>query len=331
MTDGAIHYANAQSGAGFDAAPCTGDLHRFQLVGGKRADFVKNLSFTAEVTCGEFGKNDVTVPNLKISVNAKGGVFDLDPFSMPLFGAQGLGSMHADLSGAIPQYQIRYSLPQFRIEEFFKTLAPQKVAEGAMDFSAALSMHGLTVTEVKQSMQGVMSLRGVNVMLLGNDLDAEFARFESSQNFNLVDVGAFFVAGPLGVVVTKGYNFASLFQGSGGSSEIQMLVSDWTVENGIAQAQDVAMATNENRVAARGGLDFVNDQFVDATVALIDDKGCASARQKVHGTFQEPVVEKPDFIHSLAGPALELLKKGRSIFPGSACEVFYEGSVAPPT
>jgi len=44
-------------------------------------------------------------------------------------------------------------------------------------------------------------------------------------------------------LITKGYDFGSLFAGSGGSSRIRVLVSGWKVERGIAQAKDVAMAT----------------------------------------------------------------------------------------
>ncbi len=199
-----------------------------------------------------------------------------------------------------------------------------------MDFSANLSMQGKSLNEMKLTANGASSLRGKNLTLDGYDLDREFSRFESSQNFNLVDVGAFFFAGPVGLVVTKGYNFASIFKGSGGNSKIRTLVSDWKVERGVAHAQDVAMATNENRLALQGGLDFVNERFDDVTVALIDAKGCAKVRQKITGPFQKPVVEKPNILVSLAGPALKLLKKARNLFPGGQCEVIYDGLVAPP-
>jgi AsmA-like protein len=270
------------------------------------------------------------VSDLKFSAGGKNGIFDLKPVTMRVFGAQGSGSLQADFSGAVPLYHVRYFLPQFHIEELFKTLSPQKVAEGRMDFSANLSMRGKTVNEMRQTMEGQISLRGENLTLNGIDLDQEFSRFESSQNFNLVDVGAFFFAGPLGLVVTKGYNFASIFQGSGGRSEIRTLVSGWKVEHGVAQAQDVAMATNENRIALQGRLDFVNERFDDVTMALIDTKGCPKVRQKMRGTFAKPVVEKPSILKSLTGPALGLLKKGTDLFPGGKCEVLYAGSVAPP-
>jgi len=158
---------------------------------------------------------------------------------------------------------------------------------------------------------GTVSLRGENIKLLGRDLDEEFSRFESSQNFNLVDVGAFFFAGPLGLLVTKGFNFASNLQGPSGSSEIRTLVSDWQVEHGVAKAQDVALATSQHRVAIQGGLDLVNETFNDLTMALVDTEGCAKVRQTIRGSFLKPQVEKPSILKSLFGPVEKALQVGR--------------------
>lgn len=66
------------------------------------------------------------------------------------------------------------------------------------------------------------------------------------------------------------------------------------------------------------------------TVALIGPQGCAKLKQKISGPFQKPVVEQPNLLVSFAGPALKLLKKGRDLLPGGACEVIYTGSVATP-
>jgi AsmA protein len=330
LSDGTLLYVDKQSGDGFEAVNCNLDVHRLRLAGGKSPDLMKNLSFTAVLGCGEIRKNDFTVSDVKFSADGKNGVFDLKPVTIRVFGGQGSGSIQADFLGAVPLYHVRYSLSQFHIEEFLKTLSPKKVAEGSMDFSANLSMQGKTVNEMKQTVDGDISLRGENLTLDGHDLDRVISRFESSQNFNLVDVGALFFAGPFGLVVTKGYGFASIFRGSGGRSEIRTLVSDWKVERGVARAQNAAMTTNKNRIALQGGLDFVNERFNDMTVAVIDAQGCAAVRQKIHGSFQKPVVEKPSILKSLTGPALTLLKKGRDLLPGEECKVFYAGSVAPP-
>jgi len=330
LVNATLLYTDKQSGKGFEAADCSLNVDRLRHPGGKSQDLMKHLSINAELSCGEVRQGEVTVSDLKLLVNGKHAVYDLRPVTMRVFGGQGTGSIQADYSGAAPLYHVQYALSQFNIEEFFKVLMSQKVAEGPIDFSATLSMHGQTVDELKQNVNGEFTLRGENLTLNGRDLDREISRYESSQNFNLVDVGAFFFAGPLGLAVTKGYNFASNFQGSGGHTDIRTLVSDWRVERGVAQAQDVVMATNKNRIALKGGIDFVNQRFNDVTVAVIDAKGCAKVRQKIHGSFQKPVVEKPNILKALTGPAVTLLKKGRELLPNGECKAFYTGSVMPP-
>jgi uncharacterized protein involved in outer membrane biogenesis len=329
LSGGTIFYADKRSGGGFDAGDCSLDLRDLLLAGGG-TDIRKDISFTADIHCGKTRSRDYTVSDLKLSADAKNGVFDLKPVTLGIFGGQGSGSMRADYSGAYPLYHVRFALAQFRIEELLKTQSPEKIADGPMDFSMNLSLQGKTAQQMKQRASGEVVLRGENLTLVGHDLELEFTRFESSQNFNLVDVGAFFFAGPVGLAVTKGYNFANVLKGSGGTSAIRTFVSHWKVEHGVMHAQDVAMATSGHRMALLGGLDIANARFVDVTLALIDSGGCAEVRQKISGPFVKPVVEQPNIFKSLAGPAIKLLKKGRDLLPGGACDVIYAGSVAAP-
>lgn len=305
-------------------------MHSLQIAEGNSGELLKNISFTAEFSCPEIRSQGLTFSDVKFTGKGRDGIITLDPVTMHLFGGQGSGSIGMDFSHPVSRYSIHSFLSKFRIEDYLKTLSGKKVGEGSMDFSANLSMQGNTARELKQTADGEVSLRGVNLMLYGNDLDREFARFESSQNFNLVDAGAFFFAGPFGLLVTKGYNFASIFQGSGGSTSIGKIFSDWKVEHGMAQAGDVALATRQNRMALKGRINFVTERFDDVTIALIDARGCARVKQKIRGPFRKPVVEKPSVLMSLAGPALNLYKQARTFFPGGKCEVFYTGSVPAP-
>lgn len=330
LTDGVFLYGDEQSGEGFEVGNFKLDLRSSQIAGRNSAELLKNLSFTAEFACREIRTKDLMFSDVKFTGKGKDGIFALNPVTMRLFGGQGSGSIGADFSGPVPHYSVRSSLSKFRIEEYLKTVSSKKVAEGSMDFSASLSMRGNTAKEIKQTAGGEVSLRGENLTLYGNDLDREFARFESSQNFNLLDAGALLFAGPLGLAVTKGYNFANIFQGSGGSSSIGKLFSDWKVERGIAQAKDVAMATKQNRIALQGRINFVDERFDDVTIALIDARGCARVQQKIRGPFRKPVVEKPNVLMSLAGPTLNLLKRAKDLFTGGKCEAFYTGSVPAP-
>lgn len=330
FSDGTLRYLDRQSGNGFEAAECSLDASRLQLSDRDRPGIMKKLSLSAEIACGAVRTEDHAASDLKMTVAGKRGVFDIKPLTMRAYTGQGSGNLRADFTGAIPRYHLSYTLSQFHVDAFLKPLSPQNVPEGSADLTANLSMQGKTVKNMRQTLQGQVSLRGKNLILNGRDLDQAFARFESSQTFNLVDMGAFFFAGPVGLAVTKGYNFASILQGSEGRSEIRTLVSDWKVERGVALSRDVAIATTKNRVALQGRLDFVNERFDDVTVALIDDKGCIRAQQTIHGAFDKPVVENPSTLKALTGPVVKLLKQVGSLFPGGECEVFYAGSVVPP-
>jgi uncharacterized protein involved in outer membrane biogenesis len=329
VSDATLLYTDQQSGKGFGADSCDLDVSHLRRSVQQSATPLSSLSFTAALACGTMRTGDLVMSNVKSSIDGKAGVFDLDPVTMHVFGGLGSGNIRTDFSGSVPEYHVHYSLSKFRLAESFRTLSPRNVGDGPMDFSANLSMNGVTKDEMVRSTAGEVSLRGHDLTLQIGDIDRELARYESSQSFNLVDVGALFFAGPLGLAVTKGFNFASIFQSSGGSSQIRTLVSEWRVERGVAQAKDVAMATKENRIALKGGLDFVNGLFKDVTVALIDAQGCAKAQQKIRGPFDRPELEKPNVLTSAAGPVLSLLRKAKNLF-GGKCDVFYAGSVAPP-
>ena len=327
FSDGAVVYTDSRFDTSFEAHDCRADLHGLRHSGGQRPNRLRELSFTAEVACKEVRKGEFTVLDLRLTADAKDGIFALKPVTTQVFGTPGSGSVRADFSGAAPAYEFTFSLAQFPVEELLKTASMKPVASGRMDLSTHLSTRGKAVREWQQAMAGSISLRGKGLVFSGGDLDGAFARYESSQTFDLFDVGGVLLAGPLGLLVTKGHDFAALSKGMQGNSDIRTLVSDWKVEHGVAQAQDVAMATNKNRVALHGSLDFVNDRFEDVTIALIDANGCAMLRQQIHGSFREPVVEKPNLLQSLAGPALRLLKKGGDLLGGRHCDAFYTGSV----
>jgi AsmA protein len=329
VSDATLAYADKQSGKGFEAAGCNLDVSGLRLSSGESSGVLKNLSLAAKLACGQLRTKDFTASDLRLAVDGQSGTFHFDPVTMQLFGGHGSGTVSADFTGSVPIYQVRYRLMKFRLEEFFRNLSPKSIGEGSMDFSATLSLRGNTTDALLRAVEGVASLRGDNFKLAIGDLDEKLSRYESSQSFNLIDVGAFFFVGPLGLVVTKGYNFARIFQGTEGTTTIRTLVSEWQVEHGVAQAKDVAMATQKNRVALKGGLDFVSGRYDEVTMAVVDAKGCAKVQQKVHGPFMNPVVETPSVVGTLTGPTRKLVGQVKRLF-GAKCDVFYAGSVAPP-
>jgi AsmA protein len=328
LAKASFRYTNRESDSEFTATACSVDSNDVQLAEGYSADIMEHLSLAAHFVCAEARNDRFVGADVNSSVTGERGTFKLAPVTMQIMGGEGSGIIDADFTGMIPAYRVHFAITELHVDDLFKFLASGKVGEGMLDFTADLSMRGHNADEMTRTAQGEATLRGKNLQIAIGNLDEKLSHYESSQNFNLVDVGAFFIAGPLGTAATKGHDFASIFQGTKGNTGIRILVSQWRVENGVAQAQDVAMATKENRLAMKGGLNFVNRDFDDVTVAILDHKGCARVEQRIRGSFSKPEVEKPNVLASLTGPISSLIGKATKLL-GAQCKVFYDGSVPP--
>ena len=98
----------------------------------------------------------------------------------------------------------------------------------------------------------------------------------------------------------------------------------------MADATDCALATHHYRVALKGKLNLVGEQYDNVIVALLDDKGCAKFKQGISGPFGSPRVGAVSAVKSLAGPFSSLYRKAKRFIQGGKCDVFYNGSVQQP-
>ena len=335
ISQGNLIFTDERSGKRVEVDDFDATIRNLSYSGTAGAEPFKNSAFAGDIRCKTLLINNFTLTNLVMRTAAGNGMLDINPVSMHIFGGTGKGSIHVDVTGASPHYRLITALDRFRIEELIQASSPGKIPrksiEGTADFSADLTATGKSADEVKRSLNGDLSLNGENLMLYSLDIDALIPKYERSQNFNLVDVGAFFLAGPFGPVLTKGYNFGSLYEESqGGKGTIKKLVSIWKVKKGIAEATDVALASKKHRIAMKGGLNFNNDRFVDVTVAVLDKRGCVVYSQKVHGPFRKPQIEKVSIFKSIGGSVSNALADAWKFIQGGECAVFYSGSVAQP-
>jgi uncharacterized protein involved in outer membrane biogenesis len=329
LADSSLFYTDAKLGNDFSAENCSIAITDLRLTPTTPPDILKTVAFTGHLSCAQMRSRNLAATEVTASVAGSGGTLKFDPVALQMFGGHGTGHVTADFTAAEPVYHVHSSISKLQIVDFSKAVTPEKIAEGALDFSANLTMHGTPETGVMGTVAGEASLHGNDLVLNIGDLDKEFSNYESTQSFNLIDVGAFFLAGPLGVAVTKGYDYSRILKKSEGHTTIRTLISQWKLERGIAQAQDVALATPKNRIAMIGGLNLVNDTYDDVTVALIGPQGCARVEQHIRGSFGKPEVEKPNVITTITGPARKLINKGKSLF-GAKCVVFYSGAVQSP-
>ncbi len=322
-------YLDEASGEKAEAKEC--DLAIQNLSAG-REGFFSAISFEGRLSCGEVEVKALRISDVRVVIKAGDGKFEANPITMKIFGGDGEGVIRGMVKNQDTGYSIDLTITEFRFEEMLGAFEQKKSIRGKLDLKSHLTIKGKEVNEMMRTAIGDISLRGQNLFLEAIDLDRILEKYEKSQQGDLVDLGAFLIAGPLGTVLTKGYDFGSVFKESLGKkgSTIQKLVSDWQVKEGIAEAEDVAFTTKKNRIALKGSLDFVQNRFKDVSVAVLNADGCAVFSQRIHGDFKKPQIDKPSILRSLMGPVTSLAKKPIKMLEGDGCEVFYRGVLNQP-
>jgi uncharacterized protein involved in outer membrane biogenesis len=307
------------TGRDFVWTPATADTSKLTLP-----------DFQAHMKCNQIIYGVMEASEVEAKVSAQKQQLKVGPVTGMLLDGQLKAGMASDYSRPAPDHTLELELTGFRVEQYVQTFHHGKGAEGSLTFAAQLSFSGRMLPEMVATMVGRASLSGTELVLHGLDLDRQLAHYESTQRFQLVDIAAFFLAGPIGLAVTRGYGFASLFADTGEKTAIRELISEWNIDNGILRPGDVALSTEENRLALAGGLDFVNSRFENMRVAVIDPKGCAVVEQLIRGDFRDPRIEKPHFLVSLVGPLVNILRQGVALFKDAECEPFYTGRLEHP-
>jgi len=331
ISEGSLLYTNLRSGGKSEWEGVDITVKDLSAGGTPEGDPLKTLSLTGDIRCKAIKAGYFMLTDVAIKVTGAKGVIDVSHSSEQILGGTGSGTLRADFTGAEPCFKITLAVSRLKIQDLLQGSPNAKSMVGLADLSADLTARGKTALTMKRSLSGQVSLNGENILLNDMDIDDLISSLRRSRRFNLVDVGAFFLAGPLGPVLTRSYRFADLVKESqGGKGVIAELVSVWKVGNGVAEAVDVAMATKERRIAMKGGLNLVEDRFEDAVVAVLDERGCAVLTQKVHGSFSSPEIGNINVLRSLSSPVTNLVKSALKLFDSGSCDVFYSGSVAPP-
>jgi AsmA protein len=172
-------------------------------------------------------------------------------------------------------------------------------------------------------------ITGDSLLLYGVDIDNVLKRFEKSQNFNLTDLGAVLIAGPIGLAVTKGTDFVSLAAINLDASQqtrIKTLVTKWRLEQGQLITEDVAFATTQNRIAFDGRIDFAKDSIPGITIAVVDKQGCSLMDQKLYGKTKAMKTGKLNITKTLFGSVINFV----NAVVGKDCKPVYTGSVQDP-
>jgi len=264
------------------------------------------------------------------SLDISHGQMRIDSLRADLYGAALKGRLLADLSGPSAEFGADLSGEKIPLGRVYREITGKPLIDGDIDLRAELSAHG--PGRIVETLGGTVRVEGSDLTLYGIDLDTLIADFRKSQDVDLVDIGAFVFAGPIGSLFTQGYDMAVLYKDLNKTQKenIDQAVFDWKFENGKAYTKDVAFSTEKNRIAFQGAIDFNDGRYENFTLALLDRKGCAELTEEITGPVAKPSVRKTGLVETLAGPLVGILKKTAKILDPRKCKPFYQGSVAHP-
>jgi AsmA protein len=330
LSKGCVVYTNKKTGEKTELKEINLTIKDILIMDTQR-DIIKNISFTGNIDCEELLKKDLKIDNIKSSIKTEKGIFFLKPLTMNIFGAKGEGNITVDKTRTDAEYKINLNISKLDFQKLQESFGAKKLISGKGNLTASLTVKENRGRNLLNGMDGTLFLQGNNLVTHTIDLDKALSTFETSQKFNLVDVGAFFIAGPLGSAALKGYHYGDVYyQSQGGQGTITQFISNWKIRSGVADARDCAFATHRNRVALKGKLNLITKRYDNVTVALLDNKGCAKFKQSISGPFGSPKVGTVSTVESLAAPILNIVKQTKRFVQAGKCEVFYSGSVQQP-
>jgi AsmA protein len=298
-----------------------GDLHR-------GAD--GRLAFAGELRAERLRLNRIEMRQLRGTLSTEKGLYRAAPMRGSLYGSEAAFSLETDRSGANPTWRLELAAEGLSLAELFRSLAGRALYEGRVDVRMNLSAAG--PGRLVNHLDGTVEVTGNHLTQHGFDLDGVVRSLRKSDQVDLVDVGAYLVAGPVGALLTRGFDLAGTYRElhEEKSQAIEQVAFHWTIENGVARAKDVALRTRENRVAIHGAINLAQHRYDGITLAVLDSQGCAKLTEEISGPLAKPSVQPISLLRTLTGPLAGLLKKAREIIEPGECRPFYHGTVTHP-
>jgi AsmA protein len=323
VRDGTVRYSDAAGGTELELDGLELELETLRREEGR-------FSISGELRAGRLGIGRVEVLDLNGSLAGEGNLYRIESLRCGLFGSEAKGSLEVDLGGAHPAWRGELAAGEISLADLSRALADRPLYEGTVEMR--VSLFGQGPGRIVDTLNGTVRISGTDLIQHGFDLDGFIRNFRASRDIDLLDIGIYAFAGPVGVLVGKGVDAAGMVWAAGQQERqvIEELVFSWSLEDGAARAEDVAFRTRENRVAFTGTIDLSRGNYKGLTLGLLNAEGCAELTERINGPLASPAVEKVSMLSTLAGSLVGVFRKGWDILDFRECRPFYEGAVGHP-
>jgi len=298
-------------------------------------DIFKTLSLKGLLFINNIKYNKYLLTNISANFKIKNEIATINPMKFSMFNSNIIGKLVYNIQNKKPLISIEEHIAKIDLKELSKEFIKNKKVslDGYAKADIKLSMIGTSLKDIEKTLNGTSYIQGDNLGIKGIDLNKIVDNYNNLKKINLKDAGAFLLAGPIGVAITKGANGAQAAIGfKGGTTAIRKLVINTPVKNGIVTLEDVALATKKHIIALKGKINLPKESFVNVSAGILNSKRCAIFIQKINGTFSNPKINISKVATSVVtGIAKSLFAQFGRVLPktkkSSKCKVFYQGSI----
>lgn len=206
---------------------------------------------------------------------------------------------------------------------------------GKIDGLADLTFTGLTADTILKSLNGQILLTNKEpIQLVNLNINKVLERFLESQEFGLLDIGGFVLAGPAGLLLSQGVSIQGVLSNLGankGNTMFGQINVDMTIEKGVLKTRDVAASTQLYRFAFDGNIDLSLMAFNNFEFMILNKDGCKEYSQTLNGSLTSPEIQTfRTAFDAVTGSVVGLLKSGVGLLTGGYCQGVYDGKVTHP-
>lgn len=272
----------------------------------------------------------VTGQALQLRLRTADGMLQIDPLRFRAFDSAFTGQLTIARGGGPQSWRLSLAAERLDLGALFRSLSGHPLVAGRVKVQAQLTWEN--PVQILASLSGTFRATGSDLVQHGVPVDSLIQQMRNARKVNLLDIAGYVVAGPIGALAGQGASLARMTWTAhqDGRQPIERLVCDWSIDRGVARAEDVALRTPHNRLALQGRIDLSARRYQDVRLAVLNAAGCAELTESLSGPLADPQIKKTGILRTLAGPLLGVLQEGLDLLEPGGCDPFYQGAVQPP-
>lgn len=254
---------------------------------------LRALTLKGDLTIGDLVLSGAKMKNIKVSVNAKGGMIKAEPLAAELYGGRYGGAITLNATGKEAQLSSTTQLVDVNVETLLKDTVQNESLSGIVSFDAALAATGGSAERIKRTLGGNGRFGTKNGVFRGVDALAVLQAVE-----RIIECKC-----PVPVP-------------QGGETRFNSLGGTLVAANGVIRNEDLVLAGDGFTITGKGMLANLHDNSLkyDLELAVTEQRKQAGTAEFNLGGYEVPIqcrgnIEKPSCLPDFGGILAQVAKR----------------------